>query len=70
MMKIECDKENDIIYLRFSERKYAYSEEKEDIVVDYDEEGKVVAIEIFNALGLLKSPIEEITKARETVAQV
>jgi uncharacterized protein YuzE len=69
MMKVDCDKENDIIYLRFSEKEYAYSEEKEDIVVDYDEKGKVVAIEIFGASRLLKGPIEEITRTREAVAQ-
>lgn len=63
-MKIDCDKENDIIYIRFSEKKYAHSEEKEDIVVDYDEEGKVMAIEIFGASKVLKGPIDEIVKSR------
>ena len=54
MMKIDCDKKNDIIiYIRFSEKKYFYSEENGDIVVDYDADGKVVAIEIFGASRLL-----------------
>ncbi|MDI6884331.1 MAG: DUF2283 domain-containing protein [Hadesarchaea archaeon] len=67
-MKIDCDKENDIIYIRFSRKKYDYSEEKEDILVDYDKKGKVVAIEIFEASKILKTPIEEITRFKgETV---
>lgn len=68
MMKVDCDKENDVIYIRFSRKKYAYSEEKEDIVVDYDNKGKVVAIEIFEASKILKPPIEEIAKAKEAAA--
>lgn len=67
MMKVDCDKENDIIYIRFSRKKYSYSEEKEDVVVDYDENGRVVAIEIFEASKILKPPIEEIVRAKEEI---
>lgn len=69
MIKVDCDKENDIIFLRFSEKKYAYSEEKGDVVIDYDKNGKVVAIEVFGASKILKGPIEEIIRAKgEAVA--
>lgn len=68
MTKVDCDKENDIIYIRFSGEEYAYSEEKGDIVVDYDENGKVVAIEVFGASKILKGPIEEITRAKGEAA--
>lgn len=64
MMKVDCDEENDIIHIRFSRKKYAYSEEKEDVVVDYDENGKVVAIKIFDASKILKPPLAEIARAK------
>lgn len=65
-MKIDYDKEYDIIYLRFSKKKYSYSEEKDNIIVDYDKEGKVIAIEILDASRILKHPIAEIMRIKET----
>ena len=64
-MKIDCDEEQDIIYIRFSDSKYAYSDEKGEVVVDYDEEGKVIAIEIFDASRFLKGPLDEIIRAKK-----
>ncbi|MCS4541946.1 MAG: DUF2283 domain-containing protein [Euryarchaeota archaeon] len=64
-MKIDYDKEYDIIYLRFSKKKYSYSEEKDNIIVDYDKEGKVIAIEILDASRILKHPIAEIMRIKE-----
>ena len=56
-MKIKYDKETDIMYLRFSENKIEESaEEKQGIIIDYDENGKIVAIEILNASKTTESP--------------
>jgi len=56
-MKIKYDKETDIMYLRFSENKIEESaEEKQGIIIDFDENGKIVAIEILNASKTTESP--------------
>ncbi len=49
-MKIKYDKETDIIYIRFSENEVAETkEEKQGVLMDYDKNGDIVAIEILNA---------------------
>ena len=56
-MKIKYDKENDIMYIRFSERKIKESrEEKQGVIIDYDEEDRIVAIEILNASKNTEAP--------------
>lgn len=49
-MKIKYDEEADAIYLRFKDGKIAESDEiKDGVIIDYDEKGNPVAIEILNA---------------------
>jgi uncharacterized protein YuzE len=49
-MKIKYDKEADVMNIRFTENKIEESaEEKPGIIIDYDINGKIVAIEILNA---------------------
>jgi uncharacterized protein YuzE len=49
-MVIKYDKESDIIYIQFSERKIVESDEdKPGIILDYGEEGEIIGIEILNA---------------------
>ncbi|BBJ29107.1 DUF2283 domain-containing protein [Athalassotoga saccharophila] len=49
-MKINYSKEADAIYVRFSDKKIEDTDQiNEDIIIDYDEDGKAVAIEILNA---------------------
>jgi uncharacterized protein YuzE len=43
---IKYDKESNILSIRFSKKKSADSEVKGNVVIDYDENGKIVAIEI------------------------
>lgn len=53
-MKIKYDQEADVIYLRFGEGKIVESDEIRDgLIVDYDENGNPIAIEILNAKEIL-----------------
>jgi len=54
-MKIKYDKEANVIYVRFKEGKISESDEiKNGLIIDYDEEGNPVAIEILNAKHILR----------------
>lgn len=49
-MVIRYNKEADAIYIRFSDAKVAESDEdKPGIILDYDESGNIVGIEVLNA---------------------
>ena len=53
-MRIRYDEEADVVYLRFREGKITESDEiKEGVIVDYDINGKPIAIEILNAKEIL-----------------
>jgi uncharacterized protein YuzE len=43
---IKYDKETNILSIRFSKKKSVDSEVKGNVVIDYDENGEIVAIEI------------------------
>lgn len=46
-MKLKIDKENDALYLRLDEARISGSEEIEpNIILDFDEGGRVVGIEV------------------------
>lgn len=48
-MKMKINKELDILYIKFDEDKIIESELKEkDLIIDYNEDGKVVGIELLN----------------------
>lgn len=48
-MKIKIDKENDTLYLKLGDDKIIESEEIEKgIILDYDNEGAIIGIEILN----------------------
>lgn len=58
-MKIKYDKEANAVYLRFKDGDIAESDEiKEGLIVDYDDEGNPIAIEILNADSLFKGKPE------------
>jgi len=49
-MKLEYSKEANALYMRFSNKKIVDTDEiSEDMILDYDANGNVVAIEILNA---------------------
>jgi uncharacterized protein YuzE len=65
-MRVEFDKDLDIMYLRLREGKYAFSEEiNENVVIDLGEDGKILAIEILEASKILGRQLLEKTLAAE-----
>ena len=53
-MKIKYDEEADVIYLHFGKGKIIERDEiKNGLIVDYDEDGNPIAIEILNAKEVL-----------------
>ena len=56
-MVIRYEKELDIIYIKLSDAKVAESdEEKPGIILDYDESGNMIGIEILNASQKVNLP--------------
>lgn len=49
-MVIKYNKETDSVYIKLTEGKVAESDEdKKDIILDYDDSGNIIGIEILNA---------------------
>lgn len=49
-MKIEYDREVDALYIRIQEKKVSYTKELEEgINIDFDEESKLIGLEIIGA---------------------
>ena len=56
-MKVKYDKEQDILYLSFSDEAiYESDEEKKGIILDYSIHGKIVGIELLNASKQIGNP--------------
>ena len=56
-MKIKYDQELDILYIRFSDENIQESDsDKPGVVLDYDANGGIVAIEILNASRKIPQP--------------
>jgi uncharacterized protein YuzE len=58
-MKVKYDKEVDILYINFSEEKiFESDEDKPGIILDYDEKGNIVGIEVINASLKIPQPMK------------
>jgi uncharacterized protein YuzE len=56
-MVIRYDKETDIVYIRLNEGNVSESdEEKPGIILDYDESGNILGIEVLNASKKINQP--------------
>ena len=56
-MLIKYDKDVDIVYIQFSERRVAESDEdKPGIILDYDDMGNIVGIEVLEASKKMIQP--------------
>lgn len=56
-MKIKYDKEVDIIYIQFAEDKIKESnEDRQGIIIDYNDKGNIVGIEVLNASTKMEHP--------------
>jgi len=68
-IKISFDEENDVIYLSLREGAAIDSEEiTEDVRIEYDAQGHIVGIEIFNITKMLASAIGK--KIKETLKDI
>jgi len=57
MMEIRYAKDIDVIYIKLTDAKVAESdEEKPGIILDYDESGEIVGIEVLNASKKINQP--------------
>ena len=55
-MKLRIDKDADALYLRLSEAEISGSEEvKPDVILDFDQDENIVAVEILNLSKHIKS---------------
>jgi uncharacterized protein YuzE len=56
-MKVKYDVQTDTLRIRFSDKPVAESdEEKQGVILDYDEEGNILGIEILNASRRMPNP--------------
>ncbi len=56
-MVIKYDKDIDVIYIKLSDNRVAESdEEKPGIILDYDESGNIVGIEVLDASSKINQP--------------
>lgn len=56
-MRLSYDKEVDIVYIKFSDKPvFESDEEKSGMVIDYDEAGNVVGLEILEASKKMDAP--------------
>jgi uncharacterized protein YuzE len=69
-MKMRYDPEADVLYLRFREGKINESDEiKSGLIIDYDAEGRPVAIEILNAKEILAGKPELTVEFSASITQ-
>ena len=58
-MKVKYDKDVDILYIRLSEDKIKESDEdKPGIILDYDDNGNIIGIEVLNASKNIPQPMK------------
>jgi len=58
-MKIKYDKEADVLYLKLSDVQVIESDEdKPGIIIDYDEHGEIVGIELLDASKRTENPAD------------
>jgi len=53
-VRVEYDRDLDILYMRLRKGRYAFSEEiNENTIIDLDPEGRILAVEILDVSGYL-----------------
>ena len=58
-MKVKYDKDTDVLYIVFSDNKiFESDEDKPGIILDYDQLGSIVGIEILDASKKMANPSE------------
>jgi uncharacterized protein YuzE len=62
-MKIRYDREGDVLDILIRDVQIHHAEDYGQVIINYDEESRVVEIEILEASRVLKDILEEIIKA-------
>jgi uncharacterized protein YuzE len=62
-MKIRYDREGDVLDILVRDAQIHHAEDHGQVIINYDEESRVVEIEILEASRVLKDILEEIIKA-------
>ena len=65
--KIHYDKKSNILSIRLSKKKSVDSDIKDNIVIDYDEKGEIVNIDIMNINLREFIRVRELTPLRELI---
>ncbi len=63
-MKMTYDGVGDTLSILLSKKQIAYAEEQDSVIVNYDEKGKAVEIEILNASKFMGDLLATIIKAK------
>jgi uncharacterized protein YuzE len=64
-MKIKYDREGDILDILIKEKQIHHAEEYGQVIISYDEENKIVEIEILDASKVVGNILTEVLKAPE-----
>jgi uncharacterized protein YuzE len=62
-MRIRYDREGDVLDILVRDAQIHHAEDYGQVIINYDEESRVVEIEILEASRVLKDILEEIIKA-------
>jgi len=62
-MKIRYDREGDVLDILVRDAQIHHAEDYGQVIINYDQESRVVEIEILEASRVLKGILEEIIKA-------
>jgi len=58
-MKVKYDKEVDFLYIQFTDEKIGESDEdKPGIIIDYNDSGNIIGIEVLNASKKMPQPMK------------
>jgi len=64
-VRMEYDREGDVLDILISDKQIYHAEEYDQVIINYDEENKIVEIEILDAIRMFRDILIEILKIPE-----
>jgi uncharacterized protein YuzE len=64
-MKIKYDREGDVLDILIRDKQIHHAEEYDQVIINYDEENKIVEIEILDASKVFGNILTEVLKVPE-----
>jgi uncharacterized protein YuzE len=64
-MKIRYDREGDVLDILIRDKQIHHAEEYDQVIINYDEENRIVEIEILNASKVFGNILTEVLKVPE-----